>query len=667
MKSFFGKLFSVMLLFTLISAGSMAATIKDSETASHNTDAGRHGIVGTYSFPGFKVIQFDLPVLSIYSYMLISGGEAIVVDPVRDAQIYLETARKNNVSIKGVYLSHSHADFVAGHMELKKQINAPIYQSHRSGVNYPFIAVDETSDVKIGSAHLKFMDTPGHTPDGMCLAVYASKTAPRPELLFTGDVLFVGSVGRPDLMGKAVSAAWLAAAMYDSWTQKLSKLDDQVKVFPAHGAGSLCGAHLSSDSYTTIGRERTSNPYLKYKSKGEFVAALLEGLPQAPQYFKHNAMMNKKGPEPAAWNVPLTNELAPTNALTDVNQYYVVDLRNAEDYVKGHIPNSVNIALRGRLENWLGIMVPFESRLVLTGGKAEIKEALNRIQRVGYRAEYITIESWKKSKLALNTGSLITPRDLYAQMQAGQAPVVVDVRLPSEWIALRINDTILNLPLNRLAELSAQLDPDEPVVVVCNSAYRSSLALGILERKGFKAAQSLEGGGEAWINAGLPVYEAAKANHASMTAKAMVNLPERLSPDALNRLMLDLPNSFEMVDIRPPEMFSDFQLSGAFNDDPANVMSSAAYLGGTIPLVIVDRDGSLAMAIGGILSQKTKRPIKVLHGGLDAYWGMFPDSKSHQETLKTIPSVQRSRPQIPPAAPKVTPAIPMANKKPIGC
>jgi glyoxylase-like metal-dependent hydrolase (beta-lactamase superfamily II) len=229
------KLFLFVLCLSLmITQKTVAAEIKDSESATHESDSSTYKIVDTYFFPGFKVIQFTLPVLSVYSYLLVSDGEALLVDPVRDISFFLETAKKEGARIKGVYLSHSHADFVAGHTEIKKAMNVPIYQSHKSGAKYPIEAVDEKSIVKLGKATLKFIDTPGHTPDGQCCAVYTQDDSSTPKLLFTGDVLFVGSVGRPDLMEGTVPAAWLASATYDSWTDKLSKLSDSVMIFPAH-------------------------------------------------------------------------------------------------------------------------------------------------------------------------------------------------------------------------------------------------------------------------------------------------------------------------------------------------------------------------------------------------------------------------------------------------
>jgi hydroxyacylglutathione hydrolase len=516
------KVFFLALCLSLaIAQIALGAEIKDSESATHESDSSAYKIVDTYSFPGFKVIQIKLPVLSVYSYLLISEGAAFLVDPVRDISFYLETAKKESAEIKGVYLTHSHADFIAGHTEIKKALNVPIFQSHKSGAKYRIEPVDEKSFVKIGNATLKFMDTPGHTPDGQCCAVFSGEESETPKLLFTGDVLFVGSVGRPDLMEGTVSAAWLAAAMYDSWTNKLSKLPDSVMIFPAHGAGSLCGAHLSDEPTSTIGKEKSSNPYLKAKGKGEFVALVLQGLPEAPQYFQHNAKINREGPALVDWSAAMPRELRASRKLTKPENYYLVDLRDAGPYAEGHIPNSVNIAARGRLENWVGTMVPWGSKLVLVGDTDLLKEARHRLHRVGYKADAITLESWQKAKLPVKKGDPIAPQDLYARMQKGEAPLIVDVRLPAEWMALRIG-TVLNLPLTHLAELSSKLDPDQPVVLVCNSAYRSSMAAGILERKGFQHVRNLEGGSQAWIEAGLPVYQGDKTPEAGLVPSKAV-------------------------------------------------------------------------------------------------------------------------------------------------
>jgi hydroxyacylglutathione hydrolase len=548
------------------------------------------------------------------------------VDPGRDVFTYLDTAKREGVTIKGVFLTHSHADFVAGHLELVKTAGCPIYQNGASGAGYPIKPIKEGSSLEFGAASLRFVETPGHTPDGICAFVYSAQKKDKPELIFTGDTLFVGSVGRPDLMEGTMTAANLASMSYDTWYNKLSKAGDSAKVFPAHGAGSLCGAHLRDEPYTTIGAEKASNPYFQHKSRAEFIAAVLEGLPEAPQYFKHNAAMNRKGPELVQWDAALPAPAALDKSLTDPAKIYVVDVRDAEPYAAGHIPNAVNVGIRGRFETWLGIMVPWGYNLVLCGSPEELKEAQFRLHRVGYKpSRVVTMDAWTGAGLPVAKNDPVTPMDLYALMQKGDPPVIVDVRLPNEWMGMRIG-SVVNLPLTHLSEMSAKLDPGMPVVTVCNSAYRSSMAIGLLERKGFKKVSSLAGGSEAWIKAGLPVFGAEVQSAPKPTAavapapKRDLRLPERLSAAELKRLVLDLPGTYDLVDIRSPQQFADYSIASSTNVDIADLLANPAYLTGVGPLIIVDRDGSLAMVVAGILSQKTQRVIKALYGGLEAYW-----------------------------------------------
>ena len=674
--------FLIAFAFVIIGTMAESAEIKDSESASHGYDAAYHQIVDTYEYPGFAIVQLNLPVLSHYSYMLISDGQALVVDPDRDITAYLDLAKEKGLSIKGVLLTHSHADFIAGHIELMNATGCPIYSNAASGAGYKHTPVKEGSTIEIEDARIKMVETPGHTPDGMCAYVY-SKKKDRPELIFTGDTLFVGSVGRPDLIENTTSSA-LASAIFETWNNKLSKVGDDAVILPAHGAGSLCGAHLSDSPFSTIGAQRASNPYLQYAKRSDFIAAVLSDLQEPPQYFKHNAAINKAGPDPVDWRAPMPEPVTPSMALTDPDRYLVADLRNADEYAAGHIPNSVNIGLRGRLETWVGIIVPWDADLVLCGSASELEEALYRLHRVGYQPKIITIESWKKSGLQMSKNRNVPPKDLYMLMQRGEAPIIIDVRLSNEWMGLRIG-TVLNLPLNHLAELSAKLDPAEPVLTVCNSAYRSSMAVGILERKDFKNVASLDGGSEAWIAAGLPVLGAEANSPAAIPATTLVPareipLPERIDPSELKRLIMDLPGTFELVDIRPPNLYADFNVPGSRNVDIADLINNPAYLTGAGPLIIVDRDGSLAMAVAGILSQKTKRQIKALYGGLEAYWEESELKGFVQEV--TIPSGVSTHPQAPgppavlprkqtPLAPAVAPLAPAApqtpKKKSAGC
>ncbi len=648
------------------------AKIKDAESAAHGGDAASYQIVDTYKYSSFSVVQFNLPVLSHYSYILMSDKEALVVDPGRDISAYMELIRKEGLTVKGVFLTHSHADFVAGHMEFAKAAGCPIYKSPVGSPGFKYEPTREGSVLKVGKATVTFVEAPGHTPDMVCGYVSGSAKPGNPEVIFTGDALFVGSIGRPDLLEGTMTAATLASMAFDTWQNKLGKAGDDAIIFPAHGAGSLCGAHLSDKPFSTIGAEKAANPYVQHKTRSEFIAAILEGLPEAPQYFKHNAAMNRKGPDPVDWNAPLPGEVAAGQVLTDSTKHYVVDVRQSTDYAAGHIPNSVNIGVRGRLETWVGIMVPWEAKLVLCGGTAELLESLRRLHRVGYRAGVITLESWKKGGLPLATSALVTPADLSEKMRKETAPLVIDVRLPSEWMGLRIG-TVVNLPLTHLSELSGKLDPALPVVTVCNSAYRSSMAVGILERKGFKQVASLAGGSEAWIAAGLPVYGAeTKQGQDTGGAKRVIRLADRISPDDLRRLMMDLPGTFDLVDIRPAAHFSDYNLPGSRNVDVGDLLNNPAYLAGAGPLIVVDRDGSLAMQVAGILSQKTQRSVRALHGGLDAFWEQTELRRAVKEVPLPAPAGPGTvNPAPPPAPASPPPAAPQApgvsKKKSAGC
>lgn len=613
---------------------------RDSEASLPSDETAAYQIVNTYQYPGFNLIQFHLAVLAHYSYLLVSGDEALVVDPGRDVSVYLDQAKKEGARITGVFLTHNHADFVAGHLELVKRANCPIYASAASGGGFRFQPLKEGSTIEVGEALVKILVTPGHTPEGVC-GLVASKSNPKePLLLLSGDTLWVGRLGRPDLLEDDTTAATLASLAFDSWTHKLRHLPDNIAMFPAHGGGFLCGVRLSDEPTSILGTEKQANSLLQLKNRMEFVAAFLEGLPEVPQSFRHIADLNKQGPHVVDWE----KQPAPaaiSAGLKNPKQSYVVDLRRPQDYAAGHIPNAINIGLQGGLETWVRTLVPWDANLMLYGSPAELQAGAWRLQRVGYQARGITPESWEKSRIPLVKSDLVKPEELKVRMEGDDSPLVLDVRSPQDWTTQRLGN-LLHLPLDRLALLApTQLDPALPVITVCDSMYCSSLAVGILERLGFKRVGSLEGGREVWAEAGLlvmggetPVAKPQAAPPSGRVVKRAVRLPQRISAADLQRTLLDLPGTFDLVDIRPPEAFADYHLPGAVNTDLAEVMEKPGYLKGTRPLILVDRDGSLAMAVGGILSQKTWRPIKVLHGGLEAY----------QKEVEVKPPVKALRP-----------------------
>ena len=624
-RGWFTVLLVLALGFLWVGPLPAAQDPQEPEPAPQSAGTASYQIVNTYEYPGFKLTQFHLPVLAHYSYLLVSGNQALVVDPGRDVSVYLDQAKKEGARIMGVFLTHNHSDFVAGHMELARRANCPIFASANSGCSFRFQPLREGSAIEVGEAVVKILVTPGHTPEGVS-GLVASKANPKePLLLLSGDTLWIGHMGRPDLIEGNLSAAALASMAYDTWTHKLSLLPDNLAIFPAHGGGSLCGLKLSDEPTSTLGTEKKSNSYLQNQTRGEFITALLADRPEVPQSFSHIAALNKRGPTLVDWEkAPAPAGLS--RALMDPRQTYVVDIRSAQDYAAGHIPNALNIGLKGGLETWVGTMVPWTAYLVLCGNQAELTVAATRLRRVGYPARVITPEAWEKSGLPLVKTELLKPEELKARLQGDDSPMVVDVS-PRQDCATQRLGKVVRLPLEKLSLLApTELDPAQPVVTVCDSAYCASLAAGLLERLGFKHVGSLDGGSDTWAEAGLPVSgtepQAAKPQAAPAPhhlPKRVVRLPQRISAADLKRTLDDLPGTFDLVDIRPPQAFADFSLPGSVNVDVAEVMQNPHYLKGPGPLILVDRDGSLAMAVGGVLSQKTWRPIKVLHGGLEAY------------------------------------------------
>ncbi len=536
----------------------------DAEAAAHGDEAANVELVTEteQKSADFVFRQYNLGVLSHYSYLIGSGGEAMIVDPARDIRRYLKDAQELGLKITKVYLTHSHADFVAGHMELAKATGAEIIANAATQAGYPHKPVVDGDAIAFGSVRAVVVTTPGHTPDGTCLYVYHPASATHPTFVLTGDTLFIGSVGRPDLMGDSMSAAELAEMGYHSWKDKLSKLPDDTPFFPAHGAGSLCGAHLSDKPVSTIGEQRRENVYLQHKDLLSYVMAVIDGLPDAPQYFQHNARMNHDGPPLVDWDKTTPPALPAADVLAQGQSgAWLIDVRDAKAFAAAHPQGAISIGIRGRFETWTGIMIPWGEPFVLVGSDDEVREASFRLKRIGYDAPagFLQggLEAWSQAKLPVGSLKLLQPQDLHQQMQAGTAPIIVDVRLPSEWMALRIG-SVLNIPLNKMFTDSTRLSKNMPVLTVCNSAYRSSMGASVLLKLGFKDVFNMEGGSEAWIAAGLPTLSAAGGGGGSAAPAARaIRLPDRIAAAELKRMLMDLPGTFEVVDVRPPAQWRE--------------------------------------------------------------------------------------------------------------
>jgi glyoxylase-like metal-dependent hydrolase (beta-lactamase superfamily II)/rhodanese-related sulfurtransferase len=451
--------------------------------------------------------QFYLGCLAHASYMLGSDGEAVIVDPQRDVDIYLEAADQHGLKIRHIFETHLHADFVSGHKELAARTGARIYVGEKAGATYPHVDVRDGYELRFGHCRISVLETPGHTPESICLVVTDLEKSTKPWAVLTGDTLFIGDVGRPDL-SKSHTSEELAGLLYDSLHKKLMKLPDDVLVYPAHGAGSLCGRNMRAERSSTIGTERLTNYALQIRSRGEFMHQLTSNLPARPDYFQQDAEINRGG----ATSLDELPELSPVPAaklrsMID-DGIPALDVRPPEEFAAGHVPGSINIGLSGQFASWAGSLLGLKSRpLLIADSEPRIDEARMRLARVGIEelSGYLEggLSGWKQAGLPLEQLPQMTVQDLN-QRRRGPGLQVLDVRRAGEWEAGHITEAQL-WPLDRFKEALPQMDKSAPVAVHCKSGYRSTIACSLLMRAGYRNVTNVVGGFDAWQNAQLPV------------------------------------------------------------------------------------------------------------------------------------------------------------------
>ena len=424
--------------------------------------------------------QFKDDPLAHYSYAILSEGEIALVDPSRNPIQYYKYAETQKAKIVAVFETHPHADFVSGHLQIQEQTGAKIYVSEKVGVSYPHEPFDEGQSVKIGNINIRPLHTPGHSPDSLTFVAEEDGET----VLFTGDTLFIGNVGRPDLREKAgnmtAKRVELAKAMYNTIQTKFSDLPDDAVVYPAHGAGSLCGKNMSASPSSTLGDERMGNWAFKEQTEEEFVEEILKDQPFIPSYFGFNVDMNRKG----AGNVQQEKYRVPLHiGVTKVEEgVTIVDVRNGDAYKAGHLANSINIMSRtegDKYETWLGAIIePNEPFYLAVSSVEDIDELLERTAKIGYEKQMkavITLsEEVSKKSDEFDLQEFKTNKDNYT---------IVDVRNESELAEGKIFDKALGIPLNELRKRAGEVPTDKPIVVHCAGGYRSAAGSSILKNK----------------------------------------------------------------------------------------------------------------------------------------------------------------------------------------
>ncbi len=460
--------------------------------------------------------QFYLGCLSHASYIIGSEGVAAVIDPQRDVQQYLDEAQAAGLKIAYVIETHLHADFVSGHRELAERTGATIVIGARAKAQFPHQAVVDGDVIRVGTVALRVLETPGHTPEGICLLATDTADPNAPGKLFTGDTLFVGDAGRPDLSGgSGHSSAAMASMLYDSLHEKLLTLADTTEIYPAHGAGSLCGRNMSSETWSTLGKQRAENVALRSMSKEAFVELMTAGLPESPQYFAIDVRINREG-APALAQLPTVALLAPQEVV-DARERgaLILDVRPSELFGPAHIPNSLNIGLDGQFASWAGSLIEFDRPLVVvTDDQAGIDEAVVRLARVGFSSVVGALDggfaAWRDARLPIAAIPQVTPKDAAEVAERANPPQILDVRRPAETATGVIRGATL-IPLAELAGRLGELDRERETYVVCGSGYRSSAATSLLEAAGFGRLYNVDNGMREYNAQGLPTVVPASA------------------------------------------------------------------------------------------------------------------------------------------------------------
>jgi hydroxyacylglutathione hydrolase len=449
---------------------------------------------------------YYLACLSHASYLVAdeTTRAAAVIDPQRDVEGYLADAARLGVTIRHVVLTHFHADFVSGHLELAKATGAEIHVGARAKAQYAFTPAHDGDVIALGKVRLTVLETPGHTPESICVTVSEEGVdGGRPRLVFTGDTLFVGDVGRPDLMAAVgASSTELAGLLYDSLHAKVLPLPDDALVYPAHGAGSLCGKNLSSEACSPLGVQRRTNWALAPMAREEFVRLLTADQPEAPAYFGYDAALNKSrratlDESMARASRPLALDAVRALARDGAT---ILDARTAAEFASGHLAGSVNIPLSGRYAQWAGTVLDREKPIVVVAEPGREGEAILRLGRIGFDhvAGFLEGGGAALAKAPdLRRVRRVTASELESRLASSSPPLVVDVRQPGEFRAGHVEGAV-SVPLTRLASRTSDVPRDREVVVQCQTGFRSSIAVSLLQRQGYGNLADLVGGFAAW-------------------------------------------------------------------------------------------------------------------------------------------------------------------------
>ena len=443
--------------------------------------------------------QIYTPCLSEAAYYIESNGEAAIIDPLRDIDTYLELAKTNNSKIKYIFETHFHADFVSGHIDLSKATGAPIIFGPGAQTSFKVHNALDGEVFKLGDISIEVLHTPGHTIESSCYLLKDEQD--RPHAIFSGDTIFVGDVGRPDLSSGNLSSEELAGIMYETIQNKILPLADDVIIYPAHGPGSSCGKNLGPNTSSTIGEERNNNYALKPQTKEEFIHAVTSGLTAAPRYFAINAQINQKGYTDIDSVIEKGMKQFDLKAFKEKikKDIILLDTRKANEFAEGFIPGSIFIGLEGRFAEWAGSLLPFDKSIILVTPEGLEKETITRLSRVGFdKMEGFLkggFDTWKNAGEKIDLIIEVEADELMMDIPFDPNLTIVDVRRETEFAEGHLPDA-LNLPLSDMTDIAelAQFEDNQNLYVHCAGGYRSVIAASLLKRQGVHNLRNIKGG-----------------------------------------------------------------------------------------------------------------------------------------------------------------------------
>ncbi|AZA57216.1 MBL fold metallo-hydrolase [Chryseobacterium shandongense] len=460
-----------------------------------------------------KIEQIYTGCLAQGAYYIVSNGEAAIIDPLRETRPYIERLEKDNVVLKYIFETHFHADFVSGHLDLSRKTNAPIVYGPTAKPEFEAIIAEDNQIFEIGNIKIKVLHTPGHTLESSSFLLIDENG--KETALFSGDTLFLGDVGRPDLAQKAANMTQeeLAGWLYESLYSKILPLDDDITVYPAHGAGSACGKNMQKETVDSLGNQKKTNYALNQKDKESFIKAVTDGLLPPPAYFGMNVAMNKKGYD--SFDEVLSKGLQALSPdkfeeMAEHSGALILDVRNNEDFARGFVPQSINIGLKGDFAPWVGaLIVDVKQPILLITNESEEEETVTRLSRVGFDNVLGFLKgsfnAWKDSGKETDSVNRISAQQFEQEIKEKEAKII-DVRKESEYHAEHVEEAY-NKPLAYINEWISSIDPAEHFYLHCAGGYRSMMAASILQARGYRNFSEVEGGFNTIVQTDVPVSD----------------------------------------------------------------------------------------------------------------------------------------------------------------